>query len=323
MDLRKDDVLNRAVHSLDDYLGQAGSVSAQGDTLMVLNRKFVYAVRESLDKAGYNLVAATLKERMQETGLPGIIVCGAMPQDLMTIAKEDGIFTLDGAGNCEISPDGGPYLSVRGRKSVQKNRINTTAFRTAGLKVLYYLLLDRNNIRQSLREVKAHTEVSLGTVKNVIDALYPTFCVDTKKGRSWKNMRGALDLWTEAYHQLLKPHQALSRLDFTRDGKQHWREIALPEGMDWGGECGAYLLDGYLVPGSYELYTSVPTSTLLKTGKVIPAPQGDIAVYEKFWEVPLTGIHPLILYADLMGTGDGRCREQAQRILSNELSYIQ
>ncbi|MBP5168836.1 MAG: hypothetical protein ILP14_06495 [Oscillospiraceae bacterium] len=38
--------------------------------------------------------------------------------------------------------------------------------------------------------------------------------------------------------------------------------------------------------------------------------------------MPENAIHPLILYADLMGTADGRCREEAQRILNNDLSYL-
>ena len=55
---------------------------------------------------------------------------------------------------------------------------------------------------------------------------------------------------------------------------------------------------------------------------LIPSALGEITVYEKFWMKPEKGIHPLVIYADLMGTTDGRCREQAQRILNNELSYI-
>lgn len=323
MNVKEYEIKNQALRQLEEYLGNRRNVSAaDGDIVSILGRQFICEVRENADKASFNHAVASLLEKMAHSGYPGLLISSAIPQELMMGAKADGIYTLDASGNCEISPDGGPYLSIRGRKTDFKVKPAAMAFRTAGLKVLYYLLVAPENIRGSLRDIQARTGVSIGTVKHVIDALYPTYCFDSKAGRNLKNMHRLLDFWTEGYNQLLKPRLLLSTLNFAGGQERDWKDIILPEGMFWGGECGAFLLDGYLLPSSYELYTEIPSSALLKTGKVLPAQRGDIVVYEKFWRTPQQGVHPVVLYADLMGTGDGRCREQAQRLLSHELQYI-
>ncbi len=39
--------------------------------------------------------------------------------------------------------------------------------------------------------------------------------------------------------------------------RRKWKEMLLPEGMYWGGDCGANLVDGYLIPGEFEIYSDV------------------------------------------------------------------
>ena len=45
---------------------------------------------------------------------------------------------------------------------------------------------------------------------------------------------------------------------------------------------------------------------------MIPAPQGEIYVYKRFWQTEGTPL--LVMYADLMATEDDRCREAAERL---------
>ncbi len=45
---------------------------------------------------------------------------------------------------------------------------------------------------------------------------------------------------------------------------------------------------------------------------MIPAPLGEIYVYKRFWQTQDTPL--LVVYADLLATGDDRCREAAERI---------
>ena len=322
MNIQENEILRLALQQLNEYLGVKDAVILdREDAISILGTHFNCEVRPVLDTTTYNITAAVLKEKAQKNDANPLLVCGSFSEEILNAAKDDGIYLLDAAGNCEITPKGGPYLSVRGRKTTSRKPV-TMVFRTAGLKVLYYLLLDLNNIRKPFRSIQAETGVSVATVKNVVDALTPQYCFESKNGRNLKDARSLLDFWAQQYNMLYKPRLRITSLDFTPGGNKSWDSISLPQGMSWGGECGAYGIDGYLVPETFELYTEIPVRELLKTGAVIPAVQGAIIVYEKFWNQPETGIHPLIIYADLMGIADGRCQEEAQRLLNNDLSYI-
>lgn len=323
MNIKENEILHEALRRLEDYLGVKNAVTVNGeDFVTILGTRFFCEVKPTLNKTTYNLAATYLKDIVKSSNIFPLLVCGSVSEEVLSTAKSDGINVLDVAGNCEITPIGGPYLSVRGRKSEFRKQPATMVFRTAGLKVLYYLLLDLNNIRKPYRFIQADTGVSVATVKNVVDALTPQYCFESKEGRNLKDVRSLLDFWVQQYNILYKPRLRVTNLDFTSGGRMTWKNIPLPYGMSWGGECGSNMIDGYLYPETFELYSEIPVKELLKTGAAIPTPTGEITVYEKFWKMPKTGIHPLVIYADLMGIADSRCREEAQRILDHELSYI-
>ena len=321
MNIRDEEIVRTALFQLETHLEMSNAIALQNDDIVeILGKAFYVMAETAVTKSNYNFIAETLQERAKSAGVLPLLVCGSISEEMMSIAKADGIYTLDTAGNCEITPEGGPFLSLRGRKTEHRRQSSTMVFRTAGLRVLYYFLLDPKNIRKPYREIMVDTDVSVATVKNVVDALAPQYCFESKEGRNLTNFPKLLDFWAEQYNLMYKPRLYVTGLALA-PGKQ-WQDILLPEGIHWGGECGAFQRDGYLIPQSYELYTSIPTRELIKTGQIIPSKDNNIAVYQAFWKIPEADIHPLILYADLMGTADGRCREEAQRIRNNDLSYL-
>lgn len=323
MNIKENEILYEALRRLGESLGVKDAVTVNSeDSVTILGTRFICKVKSTLDKTTYNIAATNLKEIVKNSNSFPLIVCGSVSEEVLSAAKADEINILDSAGNCEITPKGGPYLSIRGRKSDFRKQPATMVFRTAGLKVLYYLLLDPNNIRKPYRLIQADTGVSVATVKNVVDALTPRYCFESKEGRNLKDAQSLLDFWAQQYNMLYKPRLWLTNLDFKSGGSISWKNLPLPRGMNWGGECGANMIDGYLSPETFELYSETPVRELVKAGAVIPSPKGRLNIYEKFWRVPTTGIHPLVIYADLMGIADSRCREEAQKILNHELSYL-
>lgn len=97
--------------------------------------------------------------------------------------------------------------------------------------------------------------------------------------------------------------------------------MELPDGMFWGGESAANMIDDYLTPGTFDIYTDVPAANLFKTGFVKQEENGEIRVYQKFWKWETENhLVPLILiYADLIGSGNSRCMEMAERLLEHGL----
>ena len=57
---------------------------------------------------------------------------------------------------------------------------------------------------------------------------------------------------------------------------------------------------------------------MIKHYRLIPDENGKVKVYKKFWNDYNVGgntVDPILVYADLMNTGDGRCMETAKKLL--------
>ena len=197
------------------------------------------------------------------------------------------------------------------------------AFQEAGLKVIFYLLQDATNVNRPYREIQNATGVSLGAIKNVLDVLIERkFILLTGKKRTLKNKKALLNLWIENYNQVLKPKLLFGKMSFrTDEHRVKWLAMELPDGMFWGGESAANMIDDYLTPGTFDIYTDVPAANLFKTGFVKQEENGEIRVYQKFWKWETENhLVPLILiYADLIGSGNSRCMEMAERLLEHGL----
>ena len=67
------------------------------------------------------------------------------------------------------------------------------------------------------------------------------------------------------------------------------------------------------------IYTEGPSINLMMTRKMRFDENGSINVYQKFWRSQHEErVAPMILiYADLMGSGNSRCIEAAQKLIEN------
>jgi hypothetical protein len=112
----------------------------------------------------------------------------------------------------------------------------------------------------------------------------------------------------------------------TLDG---WNDWPLAEhGALWGGEPAGALLTDYLRPGELTIYADKMPSLLAARLKFLkePAP-GHTAVVEvrkRFWDFPGEPNHPdvvppLLVYADLLATGDARCIETAKLVYDTDV----
>ena len=136
--------------------------------------------------------------------------------------------------------------------------------------------------------------------------------------RSLKNARRLLDDWAENYAIVLKPKLLLQRFAFRNaEQREAWQTLSLPQGMWWGGECAASEKQGYLLPGDFTIYSEVLPAQLMQTGAVRMR-EGEIILYEKFWqgdEMPA-----VLVYSDLVTSGNSRNIEAAERLLEDDLS---
>jgi hypothetical protein len=287
---------------------------------------FYCDIKGSVSNANSNIVLQQALAKMNQIESPYLLAVKSIYPATMEDFANQGINVIDGAGNCIIR-QGELFIKVKGNRNEMLNSVADRAFREAGIRLIFNFLQQPENINLSYRSLKEKTGVSLGTIKAVVEDLTNRkFILKTEKGRFLKNRRKLLELWIEAYNSRLKPKLLSGQMTFRSvEKRDRWREMELPAGMLWGGEAAAHIKDGYLYPGSFEIYSDFFANKLLQTGFVEPSDNGEIKIYRKFWnDVAENQIIPAVLiYADLMGNGNGRCLEAAQKIYDDELSYFE
>lgn len=281
---------------------------------------FACEVKTQVNKANYNLAVQELNELKVRTIKPLMVIAQYFAPDTHNKFSQDGINTMESNGNCNIRAN--PlFIYISGQKAVPPIETKGRAFNEAGLKLIFYFLQEFNNVNKPYRIICEDTGVSLGTIKNVVEDLYINrFVIITPGGRFLTNRIGLLNIWQMYYNQTLKPKLLLKEMEFVdNESRKNWKDLALPNGMCWGGEGGAFLIDKYLIPEQFDVYTEVPSAMLMMTRKIKFQGNGRIRLYQKFWKGRINEkVAPKILiYADLMGSGNSRCIEAAQRLIAN------
>jgi hypothetical protein len=90
----------------------------------------------------------------------------------------------------------------------------------------------------------------------------------------------------------------------------------LKQNAYWGGEVGAERLTGYLKPELFTIYQRAGDRTLLTKGRMRLDRNGNTEILQAFWGFEDDPARPdlappLLVYADLMATQDGRNLETA------------
>lgn len=226
-------------------------------------------------------------------------------------------------------PKDGLYVMIETGKTIKKTKeTGNRAFTKTGLKVLFHFLVDRQLVNETQRTIAKRTGVALGNVPQVIAGLQDTGYLLTlrKKEYVWENRNELLNRWVTEYGTQLKPTLLKGRYRL-REG---WQHINLDvEDTQWGGEPAADLLTNHLRPEIFTLYTKLTTQLLLRQYPLMPDKQGDVHVYQTFWEDVdqhnghyEKTVHPLLVYADLMIADNKRCRETAELIFDEYLKQI-
>lgn len=332
MNLPEKEIVEQSIKNLGEFIApQEISIKSNGepdnyDGVICINGiDFVCEVKANVTNANFIATLKQLVNLKNHIEKPILLIAKYIYPNLMNELAFNGFNVLDAAGNCFIR-HGDLLLKVKGEKISLPRELASRSFQDAGIKLIFYLLRFPEDVNRPYRYIQEKTGISLGSIKNTMEELTSSnFILQTEKGRFLKNKEKLLERWVTAYNEILKPKLLISQMAFKNNEKrERWLAMVLPEGMYWGGESGAnMLLNGYLHPGAFDIYTDIPSNNLLKTGFVAPQSDGgDIKIYQKFWlDNPTEKLVPFILiYADLMGSGDSRCLEVAQKILENELS---
>lgn len=205
------------------------------------------------------------------------------------------------------------------------------AYQPTGLKLLFALLCNPGWIDLNYRELAMRASVAHGTVGWVMrDLVQDGFLIETGgrrvRARRLRNRRVLLERWVEAYLRTLRPQIILGR--YQAEKPDWWRTLdPLKYGALLGGEPAAAVLTEYLKPGIVTLYLNQVPGNLIVDHRLRAAKDGNVELRERFWGFEYDWNHPtltppLLIYADLLGTGDARCIETARRIFDGHLARL-
>ena len=269
----------------------------------------------------------------QFEGLPEkpILVTDYVTPPMARRLRELGIFFADAAGNAYIQAP--PLLLwVTGCKPEVRPRTAraTRAFQPGGLRIVFALLCKPDLANAPYRELADAAGVALGTVGWVLrDLREEGYLVDLgKRGRRLAERRRLLDAWVDAYARHLRPKLLLGR--YRANWPDWWTGARLEIfGARWGGETAAAKLTGYLKPAMGTVYLADDPKLIARfvvEFKLLKDPDGDVELRQTFWRFdaphPLLLAPPLLVYADLLATGDDRNREAARMIYDQHLARL-
>ena len=256
---------------------------------------------------------------------PLLLVTKYINPQLADELKQNGTEFIDTAGNAFINQP--PlYIFVKGNKpEFVKVPPPKRVFKPAGLKVIFAFLCNPGLQNRTYREIAAETDVALGTVDWTMKELKELrFLLDMgKRGLRLIQKEKLLQRWGTAYPEQLRPKLTLGRF---RGEHEWWREKTLDHlRAQWGGEVAAARLTQYLQPQIITIYTTPQhLNPFLAENRLRKDPTGDIEILKQFWKPPVVWkyedlVHPILIYADLLATGNERNIETAKMIYDQHI----
>lgn len=277
-----------------------------------------------------------MANQVKSLPMEGMLVADYVNPNMAAKLKELGVLFIDTAGNAFI--DRPPlYIWVTGNKPKMPIREpregGGRAFDATGLKVVFGMLCQPDLVKAPYRKIAEQTDVALGTVGQVMQALKVAgFLIERKQKRDRKltNQKKLFERWVEAYPEKLKPKLKVG--DFAAEGPLWWKDIAIEKyGAYWGGEVGAAKYTGYLKPKVATVYlpeaagNKLLAAARLKKANYPEMEENLVTIYRPFWHAGIDKnpeeagvvpgvVPPILIYADLVATGDSRNLETAREI---------
>jgi len=267
--------------------------------------------------------------QLERLGEQALLVTDYVTPPLADKLRERGVAFLDVAGNAYLNRPPPMLVWVKGARPVEKPaavRATGRAFQPTGMRVVFALLCRPELVERPYREIARFAGVAHGTVGMVIvDLVQGGFIIDLDQaGRRLRNCRRLLDIWVEAYARTLRPRLLLGRY---RAPDRDWWEVVEAHAykVQFGAEPAAARLTHYLRPGVATFYAEKIPARLLADYRLHTDPAGDIEIRKRFWPFEQAWDHPdltppVLIYADLLATGDARCMEAAKRVYETYLA---
>lgn len=297
------------------------------DSVVIINDETVYAEVKKEIRPQHVAIFEAVKEYRQ----PLIVGADYITPNAKMQLKEKKINYIDGFGNAYINLKNLKLYIEQGNAKPVSNK-HSTIFTQSGGQVIFTLLTNPKLINETQRFLAHVSNVSLGSVSKSIQGLIEEgFVVKWSDAQKYQlvNKEVLLEKWIITLNEKILPAYKLGTFTFSKSNREHWRNQLMHPNVLWSGEPAAALVTEYLHPEKFSMFTHLQKIEIIKDLKLLPDNKGEISIYKPFWLESdsmerLTNfmnhknaVHPLIIYAQLIYSGNERNIETAQ-ILFNE-----
>jgi hypothetical protein len=268
---------------------------------------------------------ALIKAQGQKWRDPTLLVAPFITREVAERCRQLHLPFIDTAGNAYLARPG-LFIYVVGQPRPAERRVgNFRALSPAGLQIAFALACQPALIQTTYREIAARAGVALGTVGPVLKDLEARGYVRFQKGvdRKLLNPESMIEEWVTHYPVTLRPK--LNPRRFQADAERLQQTDLLPQNAYWGGEPAAEKLTRYLKPAQFTIYAREPIAKLVATARLRADAVGNVEVLETFWNFETDKdfpdvVPPVLAYADLLATHDGRNAEAARMIYEQRIA---
>jgi len=268
---------------------------------------------------------ALIKAQGQAHREPPLLVAPYITREVAERCRQLHLPFIDTAGNAYLEGPGLLVYVIGNNKPADLRKDHFRALNPAGLQVVFALACQLALVQTTYREIAARAGVALGTVGPVMRDLeargYLRF--QREPDRRLLDPKRMVEEWVTHYPITLRPK--LNPRRFRAETERLQQADLLHQNAYWGGEPAAEKLTRYLKPAQFTIYAREPIAKLISAGRMRADPTGNVEILDTFWnfapekEFPDVA-PPILVYADLLATHDGRDAEAARMIYEQRIA---
>jgi len=297
------------------------------DMVITLNNETVYTEIKKEVRPQHVHIYKALSENQR----PLLVVADYITPKSKEVLKQEDINYIDSFGNTFLNLNNLKVFIEQGNAKPYTSKYSNI-FTQSGGQILFHLLKNPELINETQRYLAHISDVSLGSVSKFLKGLFDEgYSVKWNNQQKYQlvNKEALLEKWIVILNEKILPAHKIGNFTFSKNNKNNWKNKLMHPNVLWSGEPAAALVTDYLNPEKFSIFTRLSKKEIIKDLKLLPDANGEISIYKPFWLESNTmesfanymnkqnAVHPLIIYAQLIYSGNSRNVETAQ-ILFNE-----
>jgi hypothetical protein len=268
---------------------------------------------------------ALIKAQDKKWPEPPLLVAPFITREVAERCRQLHLPFIDTAGNAYLEGPGLFIYVVGQPRPTGCHEGNFRALNPAGLQIVFALACRPALLQSTYREIAMRAGVALGTVGPVLKDLEARGFVRFRKGLARKLLdpQRMIEEWVTHYPVTLRPK--LNPRRFQAEAERLRQTDLAPQNAYWGGEPAAEKLTRYLKPAQFTIYAREPIAKLIAAARMRADANGNVELLDAFWNFGAEKdfpdvVPPLLAYADLLATHDGRNAEAARMIYEERIA---